>query len=706
MAHTPDTGPRPIEPGGYDPDNTPQMLGHPRGLFLLFMVEMWERFSYYGMRALLVLYLITLAAPHQLEPGIYSNTVRFEEIREVEGQPEPEVLATHSRQVHLVVGSQGNAELPATVLDDEQARLELVPLVQGRDPADPNRLTWLPAGSPVPELVLRGEAGNQASFLGAQHEFAFDINNPTSEPVTLRISIERPDPAQDRAFFMINGSTGVVTATIKPDAQRAPDEPPFRVTIAANTHDSGREWSEGDANYLYGWYTGLAYLLPVFGGLLADKLLGTHRSMVLGGTIIALGHIVLAISGFGRLAMNEVGMSTFVAGLALIIIGTGYFKPTVSVMVGQLYKPGDARRDGGFSIFYMGINLGAFLCAFVCGTLGQKVGWHWGFGSAAVGMILGLIAYLFGKPVFLKGIGAPPPGKPNVLFPLLLGSCAVSAAIGWLYHIGVFTTIRHGLEVAFGNQFFVGALAMAILGAAAWFVAIQKPGEKGPVVAIFLFMLFNAFFWIAFEQAGSTLNVFAERSTDLDVFGFEVPATWFQSVNAGLIILFAPLFAWLWGWLGKRNMNPSQPLKIAYGLLLLGAGYIFMVWGAKLNADSGMKVSMMFLFMTYFLHTMGELCLSPTGLSFVSKVAPVRFVSLLMGIWFISSFIANLGGGLIASQVEKVEKGEIKLPWQSWGLELGGRADYFMLFVVSSMGMGLIVLIFYPLLKRLYGNRE
>lgn len=536
---------RNIPPSGFEMPEGRTFLGHPRGLFLLFIVEMWERFSYYGMRALLVLYLIERLQPDP-KKGLFTD-----------------------------------------------------------------------------QLV-----------------------NP------------------------------------------------------------GREWAEGDANFLYGWYTGLAYLLPVFGGILADKLLGTHRSMLLGGIVIALGHLVLAVSGFGDLAHNDVGMSTFIGGLALIIIGTGYFKPTVSVMVGQLYQPGDARRDGGFSIFYMGINLGAFLCAFVCGTLGQQVGWHWGFGSAAVGMLLGLFTYTIFKPLYLKGIGAPPAGAKNLTVPLLVGSCGVSALVGWMYHIGVFTQIRHGLEAFFGNQYASAACVLAVVAAALWFVMIQKPGEKGAVLAIFLFMLFNAFFWIAFEQAGSTLNVFAERSTNLDFFGiYEIPATWFQSVNAGLIILFAPLFAWLWGALGKRGLNPSQPLKIAYGLILLGLGYLFIVWGAKLNFDSGAKVSMFFLFATYFLHTMGELCLSPTGLSFVSKVAPVRYVSLLMGIWFISSFIANLGGGLIASKVEAIEKGEIRLPWQGTALEMGGRADYFMLFVISSIGMGVIVLVLSPWLKKLYGGK-
>jgi POT family proton-dependent oligopeptide transporter len=544
-------------PADVDPAGGRRLLGHPPGLFLLFFVEMWERFSYYGMRGLLVLYLIK-----ELQPG------------------------------------------------------------------------------PDPGL------------------FSKEIVNP------------------------------------------------------------GRGWTEEQANTLYGWYTGLAYLFPVLGGIIADKFIGTHRSMVLGGLLIALGHIVLAASGYGELASNQAGLATFIGGLALIVLGTGHFKPCVSTMVGQLYKQGDPARDGGFSIFYMGINLGAFLCAFVCGTLGQQVGWHWGFGSAAVGMIAGLIMYMFGRPMLLQGIGLPPPNKSNISVLLFLASCALAALFGYAYFQGAFGWVGDQIAAMNAqNLFQIGGTAdaptyctlahliaavggLAVFVACAWFVAIQGPGDKGPTASIFLFMLFNAFFWIAFEQAGSSMNVFAEKSTDRHLFGYEFPATWFQSVNAGLIFIFAPFFAWMWGFLGRRNMNPTQPMKISFGLILLGLGFVFMVQGAMGNKD-GTLVSPWWLFMAYFWHTMGELCLSPTGLSYVTKAAPVRFVSLLMGVWFISSFIANLGGGLIAAKVEAIERGDIKTPWH-----LGGRADFFMLFVVSSIGVGVLVMLFTPLLKKLLRSKS
>ena len=465
---------------------------------------------------------------------------------------------------------------------------------------------------------------------------------------------------------------------------------------AAEGFNPGRGWSDESASTLYGWYTGLAYLFPILGGIIADKLIGTHRSMIVGGLIIALGHVVLAISGLGDFEHNAVGMSMFIGGLALIVIGTGHFKPTVSVMVGQLYRQGDPRRDGAFTIFYMGINLGAFLCAFVCGTLGERVGWHWGFGSAAVGMILGLLLYMAFRPKYLAGIGLPPEGKGRIAAFFLPIALVLSGAFALAFHQGLigkaFGAIPVWLVAVVGGITFVLAV---------WFVLIQRKEDRGPTATIFIFMFFNAFFWLAFEQAGSSFNLFTDRYTDRHIGNFEVPTTWFQSVNAGLIFMLAPLFAVIWTKLGKRNMNPSQPIKIFFGLAFLGLGYIFMVWAGSIAKDGVAKASMMLIIATYFWHTVGELCLSPTGLSYVTKAAPKRFVSLLMGIWFVSSFIANLGAGLTAAQVGKIERGEIKLPWS-----FGGQADFFMLFVVSSFGAAIVILILSPILKKMIGGRE
>jgi POT family proton-dependent oligopeptide transporter len=548
--------------------------GHPPGLYLLFVVEMWERFSYYGMRALLVLYLIALTS-HQI----------------------------HLASSTAVVGTAGS-----------------------------------PSGTGPLDAVTTGAA----------------IDTVTDQ-------------------------------------------------------NPGRGWSETDAYVLYGWYAGLAYLLPMVGGLLADRFLGTHRSMVLGGLLIALGHVVLAVTGFGSLPTTTEGMSTFISGLALIIIGTGFFKPCVSVMVGQLYPQKDARRDGAYTIFYMGVNLGAFICPFVCGTLGEQVGWHWGFGAAAVGMVAGLATYVIYRERYLKGIGLPPE-KSTMMSPIVLGviSLVAAALVGLAYQVGVFASIQNGFDAMMKQPILSIAvpstLVLLILAAATVFVLLQDKGDKGPTTSIFIFMIFNAFFWIAFEQAGSTLNVFADKSTDRNLFGWTVPATWFQSINAGGILLMAPFFAWLWTVLGRRNMNPSQPVKISLGLLFLGAGYVLIVLAAMFSS-AGVLVSMFWLVGLYGLHTVGELCLSPTGLSFVNKVAPKRYISLLVGIWFVSNFMANLGGGLVATSVKKIESGELSLPWYAW-FRLGGRADYFLLFVISSLGAGLLILALSPLLKMLYKGRE
>ena len=465
----------------------------------------------------------------------------------------------------------------------------------------------------------------------------------------------------------------------------------------------GRGWSKAEASVLYGWYTGLAYLLPMAGGIIADKLIGTHRSMVLGGVLIALGHIVLAVSGLGGLAHNDLGMSIFVFGLVLIILGTGHFKPCVSVMVGQLYGEKDPRRDGAFTIFYMGINLGAFLCAFVCGTLGEKVGWHVGFGSAAVGMIAGLTMYLIWRPKLLAGVGeAPSPRGAALTWLWLPLSIALSGIVAWLYASGFFGGLQQRFN-ALGDSanLLIGLMLLASIVAASLFTLKQLPEDRGPTASIFIFLTFNIFFWLAFEQAGSSMNVFANEKTDRHVVGWEMPATWLQSVNPAVIIFMGPLFAGLWTWLGKRRMNPSQPAKIGMGLILLGIGFGILTWGASTAIAEGAKANLLFLLWAYVFHTLGELCLSPTGLSYVTKAAPVRHVSLLMGIWFLSSFVANLAGGLIASRVEAIESGKIQLPWH-----FGGQADFFFLFVVSSLGPGLLILLLTPWLKKLIAGRE
>ena len=424
----------------------------------------------------------------------------------------------------------------------------------------------------------------------------------------------------------------------------------------------GFGWSEEAAFTLYGLYTWAVYLTPIFGGWLADRFLGTHRSMLIGGWIIAAGHATLALSALAGIAPGEAvtlqtgpaALVIFIAGLALIVIGTGLFKPCVSVMVGQLYAEDDPRRDSGFTIFYMGINLGALLAPLVAGTLGETVGWHWGFAAAAVGMIAGLVCYQALRPRYLAGVG-------------------------------------------------LRARARRASEAAAARVSDGAPEPPRTVVwqriAVILILAFvgNVFFWTAFEQAGSSLNVFAKHSTDRSLgglFGAEgFPASWYQSVNPLAILLFAPLFAWLWPALDRRGRNPSTPAKFFWGLFLLGLAFIAMVFGATQARESGLA-GPQWLLVTYVVYTWGELCLSPVGLSMTTKLAPARLQSLLMGIYFFSLGLGNLLGGLAARFSKRLEAGDATFV-------LEGLPGFYLSLVLFPIAAGALILLLTPLLRRM-----
>jgi POT family proton-dependent oligopeptide transporter len=451
------------------------------------------------------------------------------------------------------------------------------------------------------------------------------------------------------------------------------------------------QWPDGEAARLYGAYTGLVWLTPLIGGYLADRFIGTRRSLVIGGLVIALGHISLAFGPqpvTGTIPLKDMSaMWPFYLGLALVIIGTGFFKPNVSTMVGQIYREGDGRRDAGFTIFYMGINLGAFLAPLVCGSLGQRVGWHYGFGAAAVGMILGLVVYLWGRERYLPGIGVrvrhDPSNAAAVAAESLedrwnLGAAAVGAAAGaGLVYL-----------VSSGTPFVELAVRMGIAGlglaAASMTIAGTKGEERNRVIALFIVFFFVIFFWMAFEQAGSSMNLFADRHTNLNVGGFEMPSSWFQAMNPFFILLFAPLFAGIWIGLGRRGREPSTPFKMVIGLVLLGIGFLFLVVAGGI-ADRGMQASALWLTAAYLFHTLGELTLSPVGLSYVTKVAPVKFASLLMGAWFLSSSAANYLGGWLASKTETIET----------------QAQFFTIPVATSFGAAILLLMLVPMLKRL-----
>jgi len=412
------------------------------------------------------------------------------------------------------------------------------------------------------------------------------------------------------------------------------------LTLFLISSAGGFGWSKEQASHLYGWYQGLVYLTPLFGGWLADRFLGTHRSIIIGGIIIASGHFCLAVPA----------NSTFFLGLGLIILGTGFFKSNISTMVGQLYSESDRRRDAAFTIFYMGINLGASMGQIVCPKLADSWGWHVGFSAAGFGMVLGLVVYLIFKRRFLGTIGDVPASRAS--------RAAVKAG-----------------------------------GAKQPLTALEKQG----IAAIAILAFFNIFFWMAFEQAGSSMTFFAEERTRRMFLGINFLAPYFQSVNAISVILLAPVFAWMWLRLEARGWAPSTPVRLALGLFLLGSGFIVLVIGARVS-DSGIRVSPMWLIVTYVLHTCGELCLSPVGLSMVTKLAPARFASLAMGAWFFSMFISDLMAGFVAGTVEKVEKGQV------FHL-LGGQADFFLMFVISTFVAGAALLAVSPFVKRLMAGR-
>ncbi len=392
------------------------------------------------------------------------------------------------------------------------------------------------------------------------------------------------------------------------------------------------------ATAIYGLYGAAVYLMSLPGGWLADRLWGAQRAVWIGGIIIALGHFTLA------LPMTQ----TFYLGLVLVIIGSGTLKPNMSTLVGELYPEGGTRRDAGFTIFYMGVNLGAFIGPMVCGLLADRVGWHWGFGAAGVGMVLGLIQFKFSRHL-LAGAGTER-GNPAPLHRVerfgLVGSVFALVLVVTLGMTGILKF--NPIAIARIMAYVILAIAVLYFGWVFWFGGLSKI-EKERVSVILVLFVTSAIFWAGFEQAGSSFNLFAERYTIRGVLGFEVPAAWYQALGPVFIIGFAPVFAWLWVWLARRNLDPSIPVKFAFGLLFLALGFVVMAGAAKVVA-AGDQALPTWLITTYLVHTFGELCLSPVGLSSVTKLAPRKLVGQMMGVWFLATSLGNLLAGLLAGE--------------------------------------------------------
>lgn len=482
------------------------------------------------------------------------------------------------------------------------------------------------------------------------------------------------------------------------------------LTSEITSENPGLGWSTKEASSLYGWYTMLVYITPIIGGIIADKLFGFRKAITMGAILMSLGHFALAFEP----------MPAFYLGLALLIIGNGFFKPNISSMVGQLYPEGSTKKDSGYTIFYQGINVGAFLGSILCGYLGETIGWHYGFGLAGIFMVIGMIQFQLSQKMFGK-IGLSPKDQTQSV-----------------------------VEESEENSDVLDSVQPSVKGG-----LTKKERDRLIVVGVLAF--FSIFFWAAFEQAGSSMTIAAVDFTDrtltdgamtfkvisslisfspvvillflfvgtaralgrtfavgmsfmalsililagitgymvYDQFnssGAEVPATWFQSLNALFIFTLAPLFSFIWASLAKTKLNPNGPQKFAIGLLLLGIGFIPLVSGyAGLTDANGPKVSMIFLVLAYLLHTMGELSLSPVGLSYVSKLSPARLVGVMFGIWFFASAMGNMAAGSIAGFMEEIA-------------EKSSLSEFFsiLVYVPIIAGVALFALSF-PLKKLMHG---
>ena len=421
--------------------------------------------------------------------------------------------------------------------------------------------------------------------------------------------------------------------------------------MTAETVDGGLGYDVGKSALVYGLYTSLVYLANLPGGWIADRLLGQRKSVLIGGVLISAGHLTMAIPG----------IATFYGGLGLIVLGTGMLKPNISVMVGQLYSAEDSRRDAGFTIFYMGINIGAFAAPLICGALAVNYGWHYGFAAAGVGMALGVIVYvLTGKQLGDVGLltneaQAEKAASLGMFWKGLAGTLVLFAVIAGLMLGGVIPATEAWIQGIYTVLLFV--ITFGLFG---WLLTrpYWTEGEKKRLWMIILLFAGYAVFLAAFEQAGSSLNLFAEQSTDRSVAdwlqwvpgledGVLIPAAWFQSLNAMFIFTIAPFVAMIWVALGRRGKDPSTATKFGMGLVLLGLGFVTMIGAALVSADGG-QASPWWLVLTYLFHTLGELTLSPVGLSATTKLAPQRVSSLMMGVWFLGASVGNFIAGSIA----------------------------------------------------------
>jgi proton-dependent oligopeptide transporter, POT family len=430
-------------------------------------------------------------------------------------------------------------------------------------------------------------------------------------------------------------------------------------------------FDDGKANLIYGAYTSLVYITPVLGGYLADRYLGQRKAVVFGGLLLALGHSLMAVEGTG--GQSDPTINVFWLALAFIIVGSGFLKANISVMVGQLYKLTDIRRDGAYTVFYMGINVGAAIGTILVGYLGETIGWGYGFGLAGIGMLAGLIVFVLGKKA-LNGAGEAPVALSRGKEFSLYGVGVAAVAVIWA--LVQYQDVIQGLLIVSG----VGLLGYVLFQA---FKLEKEPRER--IFAILFLIALNPIFWGLFEQAGGSMSLFTDRFVDRS----GVPASLFQSINPIYIILFAPFFAALWVRLGRRGLEPSAPAKFGIALFQMGFANLVLVWGATAIGIDVM-VPVLFVFLYYLFATTAELCLSPVGLSAMNRLAPSFMASLIMGAWFYMTAVGNFVAGKIG-EATGGEGGEMTKQ---------GLLDIYSLFGWISIGIGVGVLLLSPIVKR------
>lgn len=456
------------------------------------------------------------------------------------------------------------------------------------------------------------------------------------------------------------------------------------------------------ASEVYGSYTGLVYLTPLIGGYIADRYWGNRRSIVVGALTMAVGQFFLFLSAC-YFHQVELAKWLMFMGLGLLILGNGFFKPNISTMVGRLYAPEDTRKDAAFTIFYMGVNVGSTMAPLICGLVGNTghpEDFKWGFLASCIGMLLGATVFTLFKNKYIcdpdgNPVGVAPSHQTQAAEPTEEKGAGSNRT--WLMTIGIVVlTVLFSVNWSttdghyFQNADWIGSLIYATAIVMPLIIITDKSlsrAEQSRIGVIYIIAFFVIFFWAAYEQAGASLTFFADEQTDRHIGGWEMPSAYFQSFNPIMIVTLAPLFAAIWSFLGKRGIEPSSPRKQAIGLFLLSLGYLFIAFGVR-GVEPGVKVSMIWLTGLYLIHTMGELCLAPIGLSLVYKLSPVRFSSLLMGVWYLSTSAANKFAGVLSGYYP--EHGVAK---HFLGYPIESLFDFFMLFVFMSGAASIILFI-------------